>query len=144
MGETEQKFEAFLLEKATLSKKNAGACTKAMKEYLENEKKNFRERTGASFDQQNVTQELIVGLETQKLCEDSPEKEATKKFQESSKAPLEILKTSFSEILEEMEEIPEGEQKTLLTVYKKHLDNLLSDSKEIRKMHNKKCLTSKN
>ncbi|CBY34162.1 unnamed protein product [Oikopleura dioica] len=119
MGETEQKFETFLLEKAALSKKNAGACTKGIKEYLENEKQNFRERKGSSFDQPNVTQELIVGLEAQKLCEDSPEPEAAKKIQESSKAPLEILKTTFSEILEVMEEIPEGEQKTLLKMHNK-------------------------
>ena len=82
--------------------------------------------------------ELVRGLNAQKLREGSPElPRAAKKLQESSKTPLEILKKTFSQILEEFEAIPEGEQKTLLNVYKKHHDNLLSDAKEIRKMHNK-------
>ena len=138
MGETEQKFEAFLLEKASLSKKNAVSCIDAIKEYLENEKRNFREKTGENSDQPNVMVELVRGLNAQKLREDSPERQrAAKKLEESSKTPLEILKKTFSQILEEFEAIPEGEQKTLLNVYKKHHENLLSDVKEIRKMHNK-------
>ena len=132
MGETEQKFEAFLLENAALSKKNAEACMKAIKEYLENEKRNFREKTNS--DQPNVMQELVSGLNAQKLREDSPTKSGP---QESAKTPLELWKTTFAEILEKMQAIPVGEQKTLFTVYKKHLDSLISDTEEIRKMHNK-------
>ena len=79
-------------------------------------------------------QELVSSLNAQKLREDSPAKSGP---QEAAKTPLELLKTSFAEILEEMEMIPEGEQKTLISNYKKHLDSLFSDAKEIRKMHNK-------
>jgi phage terminase Nu1 subunit (DNA packaging protein) len=36
-----------------------------------------------------------------------------------------------------MEAIPEEDQKRLYAVYKKHIDSLLSDTKELFKMHNK-------
>jgi phage terminase Nu1 subunit (DNA packaging protein) len=57
--------------------------------------------------------------------------------QEAAKTPLEIWKTTFQEILQKMEAIPEEDQKRLYAVYKKHIDSLLSDTKELFKMHNK-------
>ena len=132
MGETEQKFKAFMLEEAALTKKNAEACTKAIKEYLENEKRNFGEKTNA--EQPNVMQELVSNLNDQTIHEDSPTKISP---QEAAKTPLELWKTTWAEILEKMETIPEGEQKTIFTNYKKHLDSIISDTEEIRKMHNK-------
>ena len=132
MGETEQKFDSFLIEQAALTKKNAEACTKAIKEYLTNEKRNFGNKTNS--EQPNVMQELVSGLNAQKLREDSPTKSG---LQEAAKTPLELWKSTFAEILEKMETIPEGEQKTLFTNYKKHLDSLIADAEEIRKMHNK-------
>ena len=132
MGETEQKFDSFLIEEAALTKKNAEACTKAIKEYLTNEKRNFGNKTNC--EQPNVMQELVSGLNAQKPREDSPTKSG---LQEAAKTPLELWKSTFAEILEKMETIPEVEQKTLFTNYKKHLDSLIADTEEIRKMHNK-------
>jgi len=79
-------------------------------------------------------QELVSGLNSQKIREDSPTKSSPR---EAAKTPLELWKTTWAEILEKMETIPEGEQKTIFTNYKKHLDSIISDTEEIRKMHNK-------
>lgn len=132
MRDTEQVFKAFLLEETALTKKNAEACTKAIKEYLENEKSNFLGKTNS--DQPNVMEELVSGLNAQKLHEDSPTKKAP---QEAAKPQLELWKKSFAEILQNMETIPEEELKTLYEK-KQNMEGLISDTNHLSKMHNKK------
>ena len=64
----------------------------------------------------------------------SPTKNGPK---EAAKTPLELAKTTFAEWLENFEAIPENKQKMVSTNHKKNIENLISDTKEIREMHNK-------